>query len=337
MSSSRQKIVIGIIFNRAFDSVVISKRPPDKSMEGFWEFPGGKSEVGETEYDTLSRELKEETGIEVLKAHRIYDIEYDYTETDINLSAWIVDEYKGDVVGREGQQVNWCEIEQLISSKFPPANKKLVKLLKLPSLYLITPDLVKYDDVFFKTLSGYLENGLKLMQFRSPSLKLNDRLAVAERLINLCEQYKCKLIFNGSYDDARRVGAHGVHLTSRILMQGSEYDSDEKFYVAGSCHNTLELEMAAKCNLDFSVLSPVKNTHSHSYSMPLGWNKVHSLVSSSRIPVYALGGLKPDDLDDALSSGCIGISMISGIWSIDDAEKSIKKLSKGINILRPNV
>ncbi len=327
MPQSRQKIVIGVVFNHNHDSVLIAKRPKDRIKAGLWEFPGGKSENGESEFDTLSRELFEETGIEVIKARPLSVIQYQYSHAEINMSVWIVDEWKGNMGGKEGQQIRWCETEALCPEKFPEANKKLIKLLKLPLLYLITPDLEIYDEAFFENLSDYLENGLKLIQFRSPSLKLNERLKIAERLIEQCDKYKCRLIYNGSYEDAKRIGADGVHLSSKLLNQRNQYDTNDDFYIAGSCHNLDELEIAYGCNLDFCVLSPVNYTFSHSHSLPLGWDKTKELTGRAGLPVYALGGIKHVELERAILSGCYGISLISDIWNSDNGGEIVKLLA----------
>lgn len=323
--ASRQKVVVGIIFNQSLDSVLVAKRPPHKIKGDCWEFPGGKARPGEAEFETLSREINEETGIVVRRARKIHVVDYDYPDTSISMSAWIVDDWNGKISGKEGQLIKWSKIENLSDLEFPEANKKLIKILKLPLLYVITPDLATYDNGFFKTLAGYIEHGLKLIQFRCPSLESNVRNMVAEKILRMCEEYGCKVILNASYDEARSIGAHGVHLTSKKLMDFNQQDSFDDFYVAGSCHNIQELEQAQSCNLDFCVLSPVCNTSSHSHSIPLGWDNIIKLSNLVQIPVYALGGVKHHDVNRALMSGCYGISMISGVWESDNGNNIIKR------------
>lgn len=330
---SRQKVVVGIIYNQFLDSVLVAKRPEHKTMGGLWEFPGGKSRTGESELETLIREISEETGVIVNKARQIQVIDHDYPNVSIKMSVWLIDSWSGHILGKEGQLIKWSKIDKLSSREFPEANAKLIKLLRLPLLYLITPDLKSYGGNFFNTLSGYLENGLKLIQFRCPSLTNENKLVVAEKLLKACESYDCKVIINGSYEEAKRIGAHGVHLNSIRLMDSRYLRALGDFYVAGSCHNNEELNQAQKCNLDYCVLSPVNNTKSHGDSRPLRWKDISILTNSVQIPVYALGGVKHHDVNRALESGCYGISMISGVWESKNGNSIINSIGNRHSIL----
>ena len=67
-------------------------------------------------------------------------------------------------------------------------------------------------------------------------------------------------------------------------------------------------------SLDFAVLGPLKKTSTHPSPGPLGWEKLGKLLKETSIPVYAIGGLGPEDLQDAWSAGAHGLAMISGAW-----------------------
>jgi 8-oxo-dGTP diphosphatase len=66
--------------------------------------------------------------------------------------------------------------------------------------------------------------------------------------------------------------------------------------------------------LDFAVLGPVKRTASHATDFSLGWNRFGHRAAGASIPVYAIGGLEPEDLQEAWSAGAHGLAMISGAW-----------------------
>jgi 8-oxo-dGTP diphosphatase len=84
--------------------------------------------------------------------------------------------------------------------------------------------------------------------------------------------------------------------------------------VSASCHNADELKTAEKLGLDFVVLSPVKQTSSHPEAQALGWNQFEQLSDLVSLPVYALGGLKTADVEEAWSRGAQGVASISGFW-----------------------
>ena len=68
-------------------------------------------------------------------------------------------------------------------------------------------------------------------------------------------------------------------------------------------------------DLDFAVLGPVKPTASHAGAATLGWERFAALARGATIPVYAIGGLRREDLPAAWRAGAHGVAMISGSWS----------------------
>jgi len=77
------------------------------------------------------------------------------------------------------------------------------------------------------------------------------------------------------------------------------------------------------------VLSPVNKTSSHESAKPLGWDKFKNLVEPVNIPVYALGGMRVDDMKKSREFGAQGVSVLSGIWSHEDIEKALAEYFQG--------
>jgi 8-oxo-dGTP diphosphatase len=84
--------------------------------------------------------------------------------------------------------------------------------------------------------------------------------------------------------------------------------------VGASCHDHEELQRAAALGLDYALLSPLRPTASHPESAPLGWTRFGELVETVPLPVYALGGLAPQDLGEAFQHGAQGIAAIRSLW-----------------------
>jgi thiamine monophosphate synthase len=84
--------------------------------------------------------------------------------------------------------------------------------------------------------------------------------------------------------------------------------------LVASCHDEQELQMAAAIGVDFVTLSPVLPTQSHPGAPHLGWSRAAELIALVNVPVYLLGGLTKDDLDQAQRIGAQGIAGISGLW-----------------------
>jgi 8-oxo-dGTP diphosphatase len=127
----RVHVVAGIIFSSDSEQVLIARRPNHLHKGGFWEFPGGKLEFGESELQALRRELKEELNIEFARAKPFQEVSFDYPEKQLHLSFWSVFDVQNvtEVEGLEGQEWAWVRVKDLIHYKFPEANSEIVKRL----------------------------------------------------------------------------------------------------------------------------------------------------------------------------------------------------------------
>lgn len=124
----RVHVAVGVIENKD-GKIFIAKRPDDKHMGGYWEFPGGKVEAGESLSSALGRELKEELAIEVEAHHELINIPFDYPTKTVILDVHVVDKYQGQPQGAEGQEVRWVSPSELVDVRFPEANKPIVQAL----------------------------------------------------------------------------------------------------------------------------------------------------------------------------------------------------------------
>lgn len=114
------------------DQFLIAKRPEGIHKAGYWEFPGGKIEAGETASDAVIREIREELNIEIANPIAFTEIEFEYPEKSVLLKFFMVTEFSGEAIGLEGQQIKWVSKEQLSGYRFPEANLAVVnKLLEL--------------------------------------------------------------------------------------------------------------------------------------------------------------------------------------------------------------
>ena len=122
-------VAVGLIFHPSENQILIAKRHDDAHQGGLWEFPGGKVEAGETVDAALSRELKEELGIDVLTSKAALQISHQYNDKNVLLDVWTVEKFDGQAIGAEGQPVKWLALDQLQEYQFPEANKAIVQLL----------------------------------------------------------------------------------------------------------------------------------------------------------------------------------------------------------------
>lgn len=122
MSDTREhtEVAVGILI-RADGALLLSTRPEGKAYAGYWEFPGGKIEAGETVTEALRRELIEELGVTIGEAHEWKVTEHDYPHALVRLHWCKVFEWSGEFEMREGQQMAWQTFPLTVSPVLPGA------------------------------------------------------------------------------------------------------------------------------------------------------------------------------------------------------------------------
>ena len=128
MGDSPIHVAVGVVFD-VDGKVLITKRPKYVHQGGLWEFPGGKVEPGEGVRSALTRELQEELGIEIIAAQPFLQIPYAYPDKRVLLDVWLVESYKGQARGAEGQAIDWLAPEVLYERSFPAANRSIIKAI----------------------------------------------------------------------------------------------------------------------------------------------------------------------------------------------------------------
>ncbi len=100
------QVAVGIV-QRADGRFLLTSRPAGKAYPGYWEFPGGKIEPGETLEQALQRELQEEIGITIAAAHPWRSSVVDYPHALVQLHFCKITSWKGELQMRENQQYAW--------------------------------------------------------------------------------------------------------------------------------------------------------------------------------------------------------------------------------------
>jgi 8-oxo-dGTP diphosphatase len=294
--------------------LLLSRRPEDVHQGGLWEFPGGKREPGESIATALRRELTEELGIEPLSVRPLIKLRHEYPDKAVILDVWRVSAFEGRPRGLEGQPLCWVAPGALTDLPMPEADRPIVMALQLPDRMLITgeaPD----QAAFLARLEWALESGLRLVQLRSQRFQGADFLELADAALALCRAHGARLLLNADPDLLSSVPADGVHLSARRLAKIPARPLGPDLLVSAACHNAAELARAASLGLDFALLSPVLPTASHPQVAPLGWEGFRELVDEVPLPVYALGGMRTQDIEQAIDYGGQGIAAISSLWA----------------------
>ena len=295
--------------------VLIAERPVGKPLAGFWEFPGGKLEAGETPFAALRRELHEELDIGVEHAHRLQRYSHTYPERQVRLDVWRVTRYAGIPRAREGQALAWARPDEMGRWRLLPADGPIVAGLKLPPFLLVTPE---PDDQagFLAGLKRSLEAGVDFVQFRAPRLDAGRYALLARQVVDLCHGYGARVHLNADPAIAHESGADGVHLSqARFRSQGGRWAA-RGLALGLSCHDAMEVSAAMGQRPDYITLGTVEESASHPGAKPIGWTRFAELAALSSVPAYAIGGMRVEDLERAQASGGHGIAAIRALWDL---------------------
>ena len=112
------EVAVGVLI-RPDGDFLLTSRPDGKVYAGFWEFPGGKVEAGESVEQALHRELQEELGIQLVQALRWREQLVDYPHALVRLNFCKVFQWRGDLQMREGQSFAWQRLPVVVSPVLP--------------------------------------------------------------------------------------------------------------------------------------------------------------------------------------------------------------------------
>lgn len=187
------------------------------------------------------------------------------------------------------------------------------------NLYLITDRTQTKGRDLLWLLEQALDAGVKAIQLREKDLGGRDLFLLAEKVSNLCQSYRSALFVNERIDIALAVNAAGVQLgnASVPVAVARELLGAQKM-IGLSTHSFGEALEAQQQGADFVLFGPVYFTPSKAtYGAPQGLNKLKEVVEKISLPVYAIGGIKPENISDLRRLGVSGVALISAIMSSD--------------------
>ncbi|MYA72851.1 thiamine phosphate synthase [Candidatus Poribacteria bacterium] len=170
-------------------------------------------------------------------------------------------------------------------------------------------------------VSELLDAGVTAIQLREKDLDDTELIQLAQPIAELCRNYKAKLFINTSTRVAREVGAAGVHLPANAeSVKTVKTQIDENLYVGCSVHSLDAAHKREAEGADFVTYSPIYRTASKpGYGPVVGVEHLAEMVESVKLPVFALGGITPDRVDECLAAGAFGVAVMSGVMSLANA------------------
>ena len=158
-----------------------------------------------------------------------------------------------------------------------------------------------------------------LILLRAPELSAEDYADLAERVCEITHAADYDLMLHDRPRLAASLRVAGTHFSQRGLakMEHAKISRDagmSDLCFAVSCHTRDEVRHAELAGADFCVLGSVFKTSSHPNASPMGMQRFATIVKASRVPIYAIGGMMPDDMIACRQCGAQGIAGINCFW-----------------------
>lgn len=320
-ASAIETVAVAVaVLRRADGRVLVAYRDAARHQGGALEFPGGKIEPGERPEQALSRELEEEVGVRPTRTEPLMRLRHAYSDRQVELDVFLVRAWEGEPRGAEGQRIDWLEPGGLAPERFPAANRPITAVLRLPAYYLITPapsdGSARQRERIVDGVRTAVNDGIRLVQLRAHGLDAGTWHALVDAVSRVTgAEPDCHLLVNAPAAAAADLppGA-GLHLSAAGTRALTERPIGRDRLFACSCHDAQELAAATRGEADLAVLGPVHPTPSHPEAAGIGWQAFAGLAATTTLPLYALGGVVPEDLSEARSAGAVGVAAIRGLW-----------------------
>jgi len=195
-------------------------------------------------------------------------------------------------------------------------------------LYLISDRKLTHGRELDWVLERALDGGVKAIQLREKDLSGKELFRLAERINRLCEQYQAQLFINDRVDVALAIGAAGVHLTETSMpVPAARSLLGAHRSIGVSTHSLEGARRAEQDGADFVIFGPVYFTPSKAeFGVPQGIRALQIVVENVALAVYAIGGIKAENLLEAKSVGSRGVALISAIMSAEDPARETRQI-----------
>lgn len=195
-------------------------------------------------------------------------------------------------------------------------------------LYLITDrKLFNAQCLMYLAIEIVLDAGVDCIQLREKDLSGRELLDMAVWMRELTKEYQAKLFINDRVDIALAVDADGVHLGQHSIPARAVREiSANRLLIGVSTHSIDEAVEAEENGANFITLGPIYETPSKlQYGNPIGLDIIRKVKSGVSIPVFAIGGIKLDKVEQVREAGADGIALISAILSSENIKKTTEE------------
>jgi thiamine-phosphate pyrophosphorylase len=200
----------------------------------------------------------------------------------------------------------------------------------LNGLYVITDKKLIPRDRFLETVEKALLGGACAVQLREKDTPADEVAELGKALLKLTRKYGVPLIINDSIESAKEVGADGVHLGEEDApVTHARATLGEGKIIGVSCYGRIERGInAEREGADYVAFGTPFFTPTKPERTPTSFDVLREAVSKIKsIPIFAIGGITPENADSVLETGVDGIAVITTVFGAADPEKAARELA----------
>lgn len=308
------EVAVGVLL-RADDAVLLADRPDGKPYAGYWEFPGGKVEPGESVEHALERELHEELGVDIGESVPWVTFEFDYPHAYVRLHFRRIYDWHGTPRGREGQRLAFFRLHEPAPQPLLPAAVPALRWLSLPALIA---DMVldeRSADRQLAQLEQALARGVRMVSLRAPATLPLDALRALMRQVQIRAESVGALVTVSASLGSTIGHDREVKGALSVLLQDTEATDarPDAHWVGLRAADRGAVQRAADLGFDYAVVGPVLPDPTSSQKS-IGWHGFDAIAQQAPLPIYASGGLDLVDFDRARRAGAQGLMVRLSAW-----------------------
>ena len=305
------RVAVGVLV-RADGAVLLADRPAGKPYAGYWEFPGGKIESGESIEQALARELAEELGVAVHSSLPWVTLEYDYPHAYVRLYFRRIHDWTGTPRSVEGQQLCFLDPGEPPPAPLLPAAVPAMRWIQLPAVTGFSPQTATSASAAVQWLENVLLRGMRQVIWHEPLLDPADGAAALAACSALAAAHGARLLVDSRSErnflqSAGREDVHHPAVGGRYLCAAELRGCEERGsanWLGAAVEEPADLAHAALLGCDFAVLEPAPA----SPDAP-GRRKDKALFTAAPLPVYVTAQTGLANLRAAQALGAQGLAI----------------------------
>lgn len=318
------EVAVGVLL-RADDAVLLADRPVGKPYAGYWEFPGGKIEPGESVEHALQRELHEELGIDIGGSTPWVTFEFDYPHAYVRLHFRRIYDWCGTPRGREGQRLAFFRLQDEPPQPLLPAAVPALRWLGLPTL-IAEVTLVDADQQLSQLERAFAQ-GVRMVALRASarSFRVGALEAFVQEATIRADAVGARVVLDDEL--ARIVRAAGSAEHAFLLLTERSASAlgprPAASWVGLRTTSRAAIVRAATLGYDFAVVGPVLPEPADAVDVAIGWHGFDALSQHAPLPILAAGGMDLGDLACARQAGAHGLLLPVSAWCKDMSTRHV--------------